>query len=129
MLSRAAPHRGRKPPTTPITTAKIRARANHAGESGEPEPDLRETLEVDDRNALEGQQRGQRDPRAPPTSASIHGFDQERSQTLRRLNPRARRCPLRRYGSRTAAYIVIIAPIMAPKLKIVVTTIPSVLMT
>src|SRR5881398_130650 len=53
---------------------------DHAGREREPEPDLRETLEVDDRNALEGQQRGQRDPEGTADEREHHGFDQERSQ-------------------------------------------------
>src|SRR5207237_392082 len=76
--------------------------------------------------------------RKPPTTrittaktrarASTTDSTRNAPKTLRRLNPRARRVPTSTVRFATAAYIVIIAPIMAPKLKIVVTTIPSVRM-
>src|SRR5207244_11561717 len=126
MLSRAARTAGRKPPTTPITTAKTRARAITPGESANPNPiseklwKLTTEIRSNDRSAASAT------PRAPPTSASTTDSTRNAPKTLRRLNPRARRMPTSTVRFATAAYIVIIAPIIAPKLKIVVTTIPSV---
>ena len=67
-------------------------------------------------------------PSAPPTSASTTDSSKNAPRTLRRPNPRARKVPTSTVRFATAAYIVIIAPIIAPKLKMVVTTSPRIRM-
>src|SRR5437899_1086261 len=128
MLRRAARAAGRKPPTTPITTAKTRARAITPGESANPNPISEKLWKLTTEIRSKDSSAANATPTAPPTSASITDSTRNAPKTLRRLNPRARRVPTSTVRFATAAYIVIIAPIMAPKLKIVVTTIPSVRM-
>src|SRR5205085_3342369 len=128
MLSRAARTAGRKPPTTPITTAKITARMTTPGDNANPKPISEKLWKLTTEIRSNDSSAASATPRAPPTSASSTDSTRNAPNTLRRLNPRARRVPTSIVRFATAAYIVIIAPIIAPKLKIVVTTIPRVRM-
>ena len=64
-------------------------------------------------------------PIAPPISAINIDSNKKAMRMLLRLNPRERSVPISTVLFATAAYIVIIAPIVAPKLKIIVINIPK----
>src|SRR5439155_904661 len=115
MLSRAARTAGRKPPTTPITTAKIRARVTTPGDNANPKPISEKLWKLTTEIRSKDSSAASATPRAPPTSASITDSTRNAPRTLRRLNPRARRVPTSIVRFATAAYIVIIAPIIAPR--------------
>src|SRR5712664_4060534 len=124
MLRRAARIAGRNPPMTPITTAKIRALLTMPGDKANPKPISEKLWKLTTEIRANDKKAASATPRAPPTRASTTDSIRNAPKTLRRLNPRARRVPTSTVRFATAAYMVIIAPIIAPKLKIVVTTIP-----
>ncbi len=64
-------------------------------------------------------------PIPPPIEASRSDSKRKAPRMLRRGKPRARIVPISVVRLATEAYIVIIAPIIAPRLKITVTKSPS----
>ena len=67
-------------------------------------------------------------PRVPPASESASDSVRKAAITFLLRNPSARSVPTSIVLFATAAYIVIIAPMVAPMLKMTVTKIPSTLM-
>src|SRR5437588_824919 len=128
MLSRAARTAGRKPPTTPITTAKTRALVMTPGDSANPKPISEKLPKLRVETRAKDKSDASPTPAAPPAIASSTDSTRNAVSTLRRWNPRARSVPTSTTRLATAAYIVIIAPIIAPTLKMVVTTRPRILM-
>src|SRR3989449_11005446 len=128
MLRRAARTAGRNPPMTPITTAKIRALLTMPGDKANPKPISEKRWKLTTEIRANDKKAASATPSAPPPSARTPESIRNAPKTLGRVNPRARRVPTSTVRFATAAYMVIIAPIIAPKLKIVVTTIPRVRM-
>src|SRR5256886_6731503 len=128
MLRRAARTAGRKPPTMPITTAKISALVMTPGDSANPKPISEKLPKLRVETRAKDSSEASPTPAAPPAVASSTDSTRNAVSTLRRWNPKARRVPTSTTRLATAAYIVIIAPIIAPTLKMVVTTRPRILM-
>src|SRR5439155_1077776 len=128
MLRRAARTAGRNPPITPITTAKTRARVITPGDNANPKPISDKLWKLTTEIRSKDRRAASATPSAPPTSASTTDSTKNAPKTLRRRNPRARSVPTSTVRFATTAYMVIIAPIIAPKLKMVVTTRPRIRM-
>src|SRR5262245_43227134 len=67
-------------------------------------------------------------PKTPPAKERIRASIRNEANTDRRKNPRERKMPISEVLLATDEYIVIMAPIIAPRLKIPVTTRPSTFM-
>src|SRR5256885_9875996 len=128
MLRRAARAAGRNPPTMPITMANVSAAPITPGDSANPKPISEKLWKLMTEIRSEDRRAASATPMAPPTSASTTDSTKNAPKTLRRRKPRARRVPTSTVRFATAAYMVIIAPIIAPKLKMVVTTRPRIRM-
>src|SRR3972149_2510177 len=63
-------------------------------------------------------------PKIPPASEIITDASKNVRKMLKRLKPKERRVPISLVRLATAAYIVIIAPTIAPKLKTMLNTVP-----
>src|SRR5437899_4912310 len=128
MLRRAARAAGRNPPTMPITMANVSAAPITPGDSANPKPISEKLWKLMTEIRSKDRRAASATPMAPPTSASTTDSTKNAPKTLRRRKPRARRVPTSTVRFATAAYMVIIAPIIAPKLKMVVTTRPRIRM-
>src|SRR5207247_2470511 len=110
MSRRAARTAGRKPPTNPITTAKISALTITPGESAKPKPISEKLVKLTTEIRSKDRSAASPTPRAPPTSASTIDSTRKAASTLRRLNPTARNVPTSTVRLATAAYMDTIAP-------------------
>src|SRR5213080_2704639 len=107
MFSRAARTAGRKPPTTPITTANTRALLTTPGDSANPKPISEKLWKLMTEIRANDSRAASATPSAPPTSASITDSSRNAPRTLRRPNPRARKVPTSTVRFATAAYMMI----------------------
>src|SRR6266487_325649 len=128
MLRRAARAAGRTPPTMPMTTAQISARVTTPGDNAKPHPISEKLPKLSVETRANESSEASPNPAAPPASASTIDSARNAARMLRRWNPRARIVPTSTIRFATAAYIVIIQPIIAPMLKMMVTTRPRILM-
>src|SRR5882762_1012954 len=124
MFRRAARSAGRNPPTIPITKAKIMADAITLGERAKPTATSEKLAKLSVEIRAKESSEARPMPAAPPAIASTIDSARNATRMLRRWNPRARIVPTSTTRFATAAYIVIIAPIIAPMLKMTVTTMP-----
>jgi len=127
MFILAARTEGKNPPIIPIVKANINddiiieGDVENENSNSENEPKLR--VEIEKNESSEASKM----PNNPPKSEIKIDSVRKAANMLRRLNPRALNVPTSTVRFATAEYIVIIAPIVAPKLKITVTKIPNTL--
>ena len=119
---------GRNPPRNPITVAKIKQFTTIEGLRANP----KEISENDVKFIVEIEKNCNVEARTKPIPAPINAINiasmrnAERTFLLRK--PRARNVPTSIVRFATAEYIVIIAPIIAPMLKINVIVFPKIVM-
>src|SRR4026208_92692 len=126
MFSRAAPMAGREPPANPHSQEKPNqidtVIGGTANEQANSENDPKFSVEIVKNWSSEAIPSPNRPPPSERTSDSIKNA----IRMLRRKNPSARKVPISTVRLATAPYIVIIAPIVAPVLKITVMKIPRI---
>jgi len=128
MFNRAARIDGKKPPIIPINIEKIIDVIIIDGErlklNANSENDWKFNVDI----LMNCKNEARNIPMIPPDIAITSDSIKNTVRMLLRLNPSARSVPISTVRFATAAYIVIVAPIIAPKLKIIVITIPIILM-
>ena len=115
---------GRKPPSKPITIAKIKQEiiilGFRANANDRSEKELKFNVEIVNNC--------KNDAKNKPTAAPINVINKDSlrnaNKILLRLKPSERIVPISTVLLATAAYIVIAAPMIAPKLKIIVINVP-----
>src|SRR5262249_26642948 len=123
-----APPGGRQPPTGPRTKGKGSAgKAIPGGRTkGKERPEKVGKL-IGEKDGSCMNEAGTR-PAAPPTSPRSSDSKRKAPSTARRVNPSARSVPISPTRFATEAYIVIIAPIIAPIEKMADSVNPRMLM-
>jgi hypothetical protein len=126
MLSRAARTAGKKPPNNPIATANPRELATITGDREKEKASSANEAKFRVEMVKNRRQEANKSPRTPPNTEISKDSTRKATRMLRRRNPRARNVPISIVRFATEAYIVIIAPMMDPVLKIAVMIRPTI---
>ena len=125
ILSLEALTAGAKPPINPMISANINDEINiselKANEKESSENELKFSVEIEKNCKNEAKNK----PKKAPIIAMIIDSNKKEDNILLLANPSERRVPISTVLFATAAYIVIAAPIVAPKLNIIVIKVPS----
>lgn len=127
MFNLAACTAGRNPPINPIKIAKIKEVIIIKGESANENVNSENELKFKVDTEKNWSEDAITSPIAPPIKVIRRDSIKKADRILRRLKPNDLRVPISTVLLATAAYMVIVAPIIAPKLKIIVIKIPSTL--
>src|ERR687894_3208569 len=128
IFNRDARNAGKKPPIRPMSREKpsdvamIEGDSAKENASSEKEPKFRVEMLKNCNNEAKP------NPAIPPAKDKTKDSPKKASRMLRRKKPKARNVPISTVRFATAPYIVIIAPIVAPVLKMTVTKIPRIRM-
>src|SRR5439155_21989078 len=125
ICSRAARAAGRRPPSSPMRTAKMVALTAIAGSKWNLN-----LISVKDPkfvvvNVVAPRSEASTHPATDPSNARIRLSVRKLPSTDRRRNPIARSVPTSRTRFATCAYMVIMAPSVAPRAKKIAMTVPS----
>ena len=124
----AARTEGRNPPIIPINKAKVNEliiiEGDKANENASSENDVKFIVEIE-KNCRND---ARTNPITPPIIDIAKDSVRNEPKMLLLLKPNALNVPISTVRFATAEYIVIIAPIVAPKLNITVINIPKILM-
>ena len=120
IFNRAARTAGKKPPMSPINKEKPSDVAMIDGERAKENANSEKELKFKVEMVKNCRREARSNPNAPPDREIKKDSARKATRTLRRRNPRARNVPISVVRFATEPYIVIIAPIIEPVLKIAV---------
>ena len=119
-LHACRPDRGKESPSQTHEKGKHDSSEGDSGSEGETEGELRERLEVHHRDRDELHEGGEEDTATASDETEKEGLQEKGGEDAVRWKPRARRVPISVVLVATAAYMVIMAPMIAPREKMMV---------
>src|SRR5690606_7127918 len=123
--TRAARRAGKKPPRMPMAAPNTNAMASSSGFGSKPNVTSWKVAKFIIETSANESRNAEKSPQSPPIEARTTASRRNENKIEVREKPSARSVPISRCRCATAAFIVMVAPIIAPIEKKIVITIPS----